>query len=172
MTALSVIDEINKAVAEQIPDGKRVRIWLDAPVIKANRLKRPLTKKILEVVKSKDSEQDSFEEEILGNRITFNVIATEDKSAKKVLAAVTNRSGRIDILQNAKFVLEDRIVVKNKKLQSLNHKGLVWLALLNHYWVADVDVYRDAMASIQLDHRFDRILIVSDDKRVTTVFPQ
>jgi hypothetical protein len=112
------------------------------------------------------------EETILENRIVFQLIDRPGLSYKKLMGGVSNRRSNPNILNNAAYILEDRICVKDKKCESLGFVGPLWLALLNWYWLADVTTYEQAMAISTISHRFDRILIVSNDASVATLYPR
>lgn len=168
ISAFGVCDQLEQQIGSQIPQDKRVRLCLESPLINPNKLRPQLAKVILEKAQS-DNTSGSVEILILDNKITFQVIKTDEPLRKKIMAMVTNGKSSIDIQQTARFILDDRIIVKNKKCRSLRFGGPLWLALLNRYWLADPETYVLAVKDSTIPHRFDRIMIVSDDGSVSTI---
>ena len=66
--------------------------------------------------------------------------------------------------------MEERIATKTKKCSAFASKGPVWLALRNDYFLADVETYRQAFAQIQHPHVFEKILLISGNGSVATLY--
>ena len=81
-----------------------------------------------------------------------------------------NRSASTDLLENASFILEERIKSKIKKCSTLPRGNPIWLALLNDYFLTDTDTYKLAFECLTLPHQFAKILLVSSDKSVEVLF--
>jgi hypothetical protein len=168
--ALSICDEIDKLIGTQIPQGKRVWLVLESPVLKARKLTPLLAKRILEEIEKRKEPTTEIEENILGNKIVFQVADSGRSSDKKVVGIAVNQRSSANILENARFILAERISAKAKKCASLNFRGPLWLALLNQYWLADAKTYERAMAGLEVSHCFDRILIVSTEGGVSCLY--
>jgi hypothetical protein len=67
-------------------------------------------------------------------------------------------------------MLEDRLKVKatNPKIVAIQNRK--WLALYNHYFLADISTYKQAYEQISLKHPFEKILIVTASKVVAEIF--
>jgi hypothetical protein len=170
MTALNLSDELDKELRHLIPEGKRVRLVLEAPITKKRQLKPLLFDKILQAVNSPAIQQRPFDHEILGNKVSFQVTGYTGASNKRVLALVTNSRISADISENARAILNDRISLKAKKCKSFESAGPLWLVLLNRYWLADINCYKRVLDMSDIRHPFDQIIVVSDDEQISVLF--
>jgi len=64
------------------------------------------------------------------------------------------------------YLLKDRITTKAKKCERKLGMDEYWLALFNHYWVADEESYHLAYGSINIEHDFDKIFIVDGNQEL------
>lgn len=170
ITAISVLNELSKELRGEIPDGRTVVLVLESPVLKANRLKRHLTERIRHHVSTSGDAKIEVEEEIYENHVKIVVESYDGLDPRKIHGVVVNRKSSPDILLNARCILEDRIAVKSNKCRSLQFKGALWLALFNDYWLAENDTYQVAMQKLDIEHPFEKILLVSGDKSVFTLY--
>ena len=168
-TALWLANELNEELRDEIPDGRTVVLTLESPILKANKVKRRLKGTILRHVLS-TRDKVEVEEEIYGNRINIHVSSYDGPDPRKVHGVVINRKSSPDILLNARCILEDRIVVKANKCRSLHFKGALWLTLFNDYWLAENETYKQAFEMFSVDHPFEKILLVSDNKSVAALY--
>ncbi len=169
-TAIRLCNELDEELKTHIPAGRKVRLFLWAPISSARKLKPRLAHEIIALVEAAGKEDVIVEREILGNKITIHYFPEDRTSGKKVVGAVQNKKSDADILANAKAILADRIDVKAQKCRPLISSGPIWLALFNDYWLADIDTYRQATAQISAKHPFERILIVSGNRSVTALY--
>jgi hypothetical protein len=170
MTALRLAEELNEELREAIPSGLVVVLTMRAPILEARRTKEELRKRIMMHVTNNAGREIDLDETILGNRIGITLGSHDGPDKKKVVAAVDNRKSDPHIASNARHILEERIATKTKKCSALALNGPVWLALLNDYFLASVETYRQAFAQIQHPHIFDKILLISGDGSVTTLY--
>ena len=63
-----------------------------------------------------------------------------------------------------------RIIAKAEKCKRIGELMPIWLVLLNEYWLADADTYREALASISRRHPFEKILLINSDGSVSRLF--
>lgn len=168
-TALRLIEELNKELCTEIPHGTTVKLALESPLKNKRKLKPLLIRKILEMVNGQETAQ-IIEYRVFDNKIDIQVDRSERPWGNKVVGIVINEESSSDISMNARWILEHRISVKDKKCRSLSFKGPFWLALFNDYWLADVDTYKKAIATSAVPHRFDKILLVRDNKDVATLY--
>ncbi len=169
-TAVRICDDLNDELKRNIPADRTVLLILSAPVISARKLRPRLKKEIKALVDRAGSDDVTVKLKILGNIITIHHIPEGRPSGKKVVGTVQNKNSSADILANATAILADRICVKGRKCKSLGSSGPLWLVLFNDYWLADVDTYKQALSKLSIEHVFERILIVSGDKSVATLY--
>ena len=135
-------------------------LWV--PVPNASRFKQTLTHWVAQIAAA--PEQGFKEErEIEGSRISVSVVV-QRPSGKKIEGFVVNKNSSTDIGMNAKLILEDRIRSKAKICSRLPRP--VWLAVLNGYWLADVNAYAVASRQLNISHCFERIFLISDQGTV------
>ena len=87
-------------------------------------------------------------------------------------AAVVNQKSDAHIGSNARLILEERIATKSSKCRSLAFKGPLWLALLNDYFLASDETYRQAFAQLARPHAFDKITLISGNGSVATLYDE
>lgn len=166
-TAIWLANELNEELKAAIPDGLLVMLTLSSPILKARKVKTRLAGTITNLVSN--AYQSEVTEIILGNQIDIQVVADDRPSGKKVVGIIMNANSSPDILRNAWDILEDRIIDKASKCRSLAFSGPKWLALLNDYWLADNETYRQAIESLSADHPFEKILLVSGNGSVSVL---
>lgn len=168
-TAIRLCNEINQDLANDIPAQRTVLLILTSPINRARKLKIKLAEEIMTLVGRAGSDDITAEREILENKITIRLIPEDRPSGKKVVGIVNNIKSSADILANATAILGDRIAVKTAKCKALKSSSPQWLVLLNDYWLADIETYKQAMSKISIEHLFEQILIVSRSKSVTAL---
>jgi len=168
-TAIRICEELNDEIHEHISECTTILLTINSPILKARQTKKLLAEKILEVVHTSKGAEFDCEAQILGNKIRIHLIPEERPSGKKVVGLVPNSKSNPDILLNAKYILKDRISVKTEKCQNLNQENPLWLALLNDYWLADINTYRNVLTEISVINPFEKIIIVSWNGAVTVI---
>jgi len=165
ISALRLADELDLALGSSMPDDRRVILILNSPIVAFRKTKIDLEEKILAFVsKNADSHRSEEKLSVRGNDLEIILTTSEVRNGKSVIGFVKNRASSSDIMSNAIYMLETRIEDKARKCSSLAEP--VWLALRNDYWLADVGTYRDALNHISISHRFEKILLVSNNGSV------
>lgn len=167
--AIAMANQLDQDLREVIPDGRMAILVLRAPILEVRKTALQLKETICRLVATACSETVDVEESICGNTIGIQITSHEEPDPRKVHAVVPNRKSSPNILLNAQYILEERIVTKAKKCSLLNFEGPLWLALINDYWLADSQTYQQAIATIPLSHPFERILLISGDGSVVTL---
>ena len=168
-TALALVKELNAELGAKIPQGCTVHLVLRPPINNKRKLKPQLAEKILDLVQSIELPH-VLEYKAFDNAIEIQVESSNRDWGDKLVGIVMNEKATADILANARFILDDRINVKNKKCQGLNWGGRLWLALFNDYWLASADTYRQAIGVSTIPHRFDRIVVIAGNATVETLY--
>src|SRR5216684_3134763 len=168
--AIAMAKQLDRDLNEVIPDGRMAILTLRAPILEVRKTTLQLKEKICRLVAATGSETVDVEESICGNTIGIQITSHEQPDPRKVHALVPNRKSSPNILSNAQYILEERIVTKAKKCSSVNFEGPLWLALINDYWLADSQTYQQAIATMPLSHPFERILLISDYGSVVELY--
>jgi hypothetical protein len=124
----------------------------------------------MSLIASTTDQTIDVEDDIIGNRIGINLSSNDGLDQRKVHAAVINRKSDPHITSNARFILEERIATKTKKCSSLEFKGPVWLALLNDYFLASDEIYKQAIKQMSASHVFDKIFLISGSRSVAALY--
>ena len=169
-TAMGLVEELSNDLRDDVPDGRTVLLILESPISQARKVKGLLANRIRECVSESSVAAVDVEEEFIGNRILIRVMPCDEPDSAKVHAAITNRKSSPDILLNARYILEERITVKSVKCRSLQGKSPLWLALLNDYFIADDDTYKQAFRLLYVIHPFAKILLVSGGRSVVPLY--
>jgi hypothetical protein len=168
--AIRLAEELNSELKDVIPKGTTVSLRLSSPIIKIRKTKTALRKSIEKLIGEEVADGTELEEQICENKILLWLTRHGDPARyKKVSAVISNRNSDPDILRNASYTLEDRIITKSKKCIAVKTKP-IWLALFNDYWLADAETYNLVMASISADHAFEKILMVSGDGSIAVLY--
>jgi hypothetical protein len=158
---------LNADLKSAVPDGKCVTLVLSSPILEYNKTRAELKKEIILVLSDNVSERKTS---IRGNQIEIYLSESAGSTGKKIGTVIRNRASSPNILTNARYILEDRIKRKMEMCEQLMFAGPIWLALLNHYFLADLDTYKHALQSIPAEHPFEKILLVSESGSVDTLF--
>jgi hypothetical protein len=166
--AIDLVNELNAELCAVVPDDQSIGLILSSPISKKRKTKTALAR----VLRDKLSDANAFTTKT-NVKINGNVIMIqrhEGHRAKKIWGGVSNPSSSPDILVNARYILEDRIIEKVKKCSKFVGRNPLWLALLNDYWLADADTYKDALSCFSQAHPFEKILLVNRDGTVASLF--
>lgn len=155
---LRLIEELNSKIGPLLPSDTSLVVGLWVPVESAARFRKSLIAIVTKIAQTpKHGLQQDLE--IEGTKISISVIP-ERPTGKKIVGFVVNKNSSADIGLNARLVLEDRIRTKSAICAFLPKP--IWLAVLNDYWIADVESYDTACRQLCIAHCFERILLVSD----------
>jgi len=170
--AIKLIKTLNEELKRKIPSGCEVYLKLSAPIESLRDVKQQVHHTILEMIENSPRKDITETKEMQGNKITIHLIHTDLPSEKKMNGLITNSNSRrnTNVFENAKYILEDRIIVKKDKCKSITFKGPIWLALINKYWIADAQIYKQAYKQLTIPHQFDNILLVEENGAVTSLY--
>jgi hypothetical protein len=151
-----LINELNSELGQILPERLSLFVGLELPVENAAIFKRELKNWISDLI-SHPVLDARKEREIQGVIVQTHVIPRRS-SGKMIVGWVSNNNSSADIGLNAQVILADRIRQKTKICTNLNKP--IWLALLNDYFIADIDSYDEAYKHLNLDHCFERIFVI------------
>lgn len=167
MPAIRLATELNTELQGEIPYGRTVSLTLRTPILNKRAVKPKLKETILDLV-SRGSVQ-TLQKNILGNLIEVTLSLND---APGHVCGVVSQSALplYDVLTTAWCILEERIMTKANICSSLPFQAPLWLALLDRYFLADTETYRQAMGKIANSHPFEKILLISRDGSMTVLF--
>ena len=165
--AIAMVKELNAELSDAVPECETIGLILSAPILKMRQTKSELARLLREKLPDVNAFTTETKTEI--NRNVITIQRHSGRQGEKIWGLVANRHSSPDILANARVTLEERIVVKARKCAAFSGKCPLWLALLNDYWLADPDVYKDALSGISSAHSFEKILVVNLDGTIVSL---
>ena len=157
--AYKLINEIDIELRNDIPPEQYVILILYTPVNNIRQTKLGLKSKIIEMIKSGREEEDT---EINSNSVSISIRTGVQDTEKKVFAVLPSTRSSANIGANVNYILLNRIRDKERKRQELPGVEEYWLALINEYWIADENSYQISYNALEIDHGFDKILLIND----------
>jgi hypothetical protein len=161
--AIRLLDELDANLGPSLPDSVSLYVVIRVPVCNGAQFQRSLTDWVCEIVAA--PELGTHEREIEGSETRISVIPRRPAGKRIAGLVMTKHFFSREILRNARLILEDRIRTKSARCSGLTKP--IWLAMLNDFWLADVDCYEEASRQLKLSHCFDRLFIVFDRDVVT-----
>jgi hypothetical protein len=167
--AIRLANELDDELSKSIPANRNVMLLLSSPIAELRKTKAALSPLIVSLVAQSSRGRVRQKVNIRGNKIEVYVDESDGAERKKVVAAIMNRFSDSRIEKNTTYILEERIADKATKCSRISFDGAIWLALLNDYFLTDIDTYRHAMKTISVEHPFERVLVVSVNGTVETL---
>lgn len=158
-----IASELEQKIGDSIPDNSWLYLGLPSPINEISKFKKELARISLEFIKSGVERTDK---NILGNRVSLYFYRTEKSPKRKVAQFVSSRQSFY--IDQAELILRDRIEVKNKKIARLAFDEY-WLALINTYWPASIEIYRKIYDRLEIEHKFDKIFIIDQAGKVESL---
>ena len=162
--------QLNATLQDLVPWGHSIGLILSAPILNYRKTKAALEKLLRSNLADDRSFLTDTPVECHGNAITIFRNYHGVGHYQKIGGVISHRTASADLLGNARYILEDRMSVKATKCAPLAGNGLIWLALLNDYWLTDGHTYRYALSEISAPHPFEKILLVNGDGSVEPIF--
>ena len=159
----NIVEQLNEEIGNLIPNNRWIHLVIPSPIKGINEFKKELTRIIINMITTKTYEAVI---DILGYVVAINLYKCQQPPKIKVVQAIATQFASTNIDENTLFLLENRISIKNKICNANGEIDEYWLALFNTFCMADIDSYRGAYESLQLDHNFSKIYIIDGYRRV------
>lgn len=159
----AAIRELDASLGASLPAHLQLILAMWMPVANPRKFKSKLKSWVSQIVTAATPD---FEEErmIEGARVRVRVAARQ-APGKAILGIVANEHSSPNISENAKQILHARITTKDRACRDV--LGPIWLALLVDYWLADPATWQQALDSLSLKHRFERLFVVTWQGAIT-----
>jgi hypothetical protein len=167
---INICNDLDLSLRDEVPPKVDILLTLYVPVENPKKYKKELKEFMRHFIKKGIKASDKEEAEIAGSRVGISVIPNRDHSEKKIVGGIVNTNSNAHILVNAQATLAERVYDKVNKCKEIKHKGPVWLALFNDYWLADHDTYAQAISMLDMSHYFERIYVVMDTGFVRKIY--
>jgi hypothetical protein len=162
--ATRLIDHLQTAVGETVPDGTTVLLTITAPIRLPSKTAASLEDKIHTLLgrgPSGRSEKDT----IHGNRVEIRLSRDESERAPKMIGFVHNADSDPLLLFNMTRELLDLFSAENGR-QAPRAAGERWLVVISAGGFSCLEAYRYIYSQLRIAAAFDKILMVFGDGRV------
>ncbi len=159
---LNLCNDLDSTLGKEVPPEIDILLTLYVPVENGRKYKKELYAYVRNFISKDIKTGDKEETRLSGSRVRISAIPNRDYSEKKIVGAIVNKNSSAHILSNAQATLASQIQNKIKKCKEIKHKGAVWLAFFNDYWLADHETYAQALNTMDIDHYFERIYVIMD----------
>ena len=155
---------VDDEVGDLIPDDKCIYLGLKSPILEIPKFKAELLILIKQVI---DTNENLKNIDIFGNRVSIHYKLRGPSAERVVQFHSTSQKFSI---QQASELLRDRILDKTRKMRDIINKTPCWLILINTYWSANIDTYREIYARMNINHPFEEIFIVDQYLEIERLF--
>ena len=159
----NIVAQLNEEIGNLIPNNRSIHLVIPSPIKGINEFKKELTRIIINMITTKTYEAVI---DILGYVVAINLYKCQQPPKIKVVQAIATQFASTNIDENTLFLLENRITIKNKICNANGDIDEYWLALFNTYCMSDIESYRGAYESLQLEHNFSKIYLIDGYRRV------
>ncbi len=160
-------DSFLKSYSTLVPEGQFVVIHFEGPVKKPPAYRRELAGLLDKRLRAGGFSKNEFETfQIADNKVQIRQHPIDHPARPKIVGIFSNSDSIIDIAYQAELLLDKSISRKSAIIERLNFCGEKWLGLLNAFFLADAETYRRALHSLNRQHCFSKLLLVSLDGSV------
>lgn len=170
MFGMRLSNELDKQFRDSIQEGISLLINLKLPVARPSIFKNQLHQAVHELILDGNFPKKWKTLIVDGEKVGILATQRDPAGLKRIIGIIESKNASPIILPNAQAILDNRLNIKNEICANLPFKGPRWLALLNQYWLADVETYRLALRESKVIHQFERIFFVQDTGDVQVLY--
>jgi len=163
----NIVEQLNEEIGSLIPKNRWIHLVIPSPIHEIHEFKKGLTRTILNMISTKTHDAVI---DILGNVVSINLYKCQHPTKTKMIQSIVTKFASSNVQENTRFLLENRIRIKNQKCNADGDVDEYWLALFNTYCMADVKSYRIAYDSLKLEHNFSKIYLIDGYRRVYKLY--
>ena len=164
MPVRNISTEMEEKIGIYVPDNSWLYLGLPSPIENIGEFKDKLVQVILEFL---ENDLKATEKMILGNLVSLNLIRAKIPPERKVVQFVSSRQSFCT--EQAELILRERIEAKKIKTVQLDVNEY-WLVLINTYWPASIETYREIYNRLKVEHKFDKIYIIDHGGNVDSLY--
>ncbi len=159
---INLCDELDSKLKNYVPADVDIILTLYVPIENVRKYKKELQSHLKKILVKGIKAGDKSEIIIFGSKVHISVVPCRNHSQKKIVGLIVNNNSSAHILSNAEVIIAGRVLDKVEKCKKIKHKGALWLALFNDYWLADHETYAQAISNIKVKHDFENFFVVLD----------
>jgi len=164
--ANNLANNIELDIKAMIPHDMHVFLVIGTPVKQIRKTQAKVAAAITHMIQNNIFELDR---KFLDNDISISIFTGWGSYTPKIGYAISNRYSSANIGKNTENMLRERIQTKNKKRNVKPDTDEYWLALFNDYWVADEESYQLAYRNLDIEHNFDKIIIINGHRQANVL---
>ena len=167
-----VLNAINNELTNKMPYDKYALLIIPTPVLNVRSTIRELKNKILNMIKTGNSEGETSVTGCDAN-ISVHIYPDQRNSGAKFIGAFPNKHSleNANITEHSAEIIIERIIEKSGKITGKEDCDEYWLALDNRYWIANAESYRYAIRKSRVQHKFNRIYLISNQNSIDLLYP-
>ncbi len=167
---ICLIDNLNKQLAAFVPAGFTVGLTMQSPISNPRKTTDDLKIFIQHKLNEGIDITSRFEIDTNHNKVLIQSFPENGNAPRKIWGIITHKGASPDIAFNAGITLVERIQSKSSKLSALSNTIPILLVLINDYWPANADTYRNVFNSISIKHPFEKILLIDKDESISSLY--
>ncbi len=164
--AHNLASNIELDINAKIPHDMHVFLVIGAPIKQIRKTQAKVAETISHMIQNNIFKLD---QKFLDNDISISIFTGWGSYTPKIGYAISNRYSSANIGENTEMMLRERIQTKNKKRNVKPDIDEYWLALFNDYWVADEESYQIAYRNLDIEHNFDKIIIINGHRQANVL---
>jgi hypothetical protein len=162
--ATKLMDRLQAAVGETVPDGTTVLLTVTAPIRLPSKTAASLEEKI-QTLFGRGSDLDE-KDTIHGNRVRIRLLRTEVERAPRMIGFVHNADSDPLLLLNMTRELLELISAQTVRRPRSSSAGDRWLIAISAEGFSCLEAYRYIYSQLHMATEFKKILMVFGDGRV------
>jgi len=164
---MDLCDDLDRKFRSRFHPNLTLLLHMHSP-IKQPRTFRKQMERLIEAVAGDQRVKIGWRRcyDVAGEKVRVIAISPRSDPYKKILGIIDNRDSVTYIGVNAQIIFGNRILAKQATMAKNSWSGPKWLVLLNQYWLADEDAYRQDANKLAIEHDFERVFLVEDTGRV------
>jgi hypothetical protein len=162
--ATRLIERLQAALGEIVPDGMTVLLTITAPIRLPSKTAASLEDKILTLIGRGSPGRDE-KDTIHGNRVQIRLLRDESERAPKMIGFVHNSDSDPLLLLNMTRELLELISAEARR-RAPRPAGDRWLVVISAGVISSLEAYRYIYSQLRMATDFKKILMVFGDGRV------
>lgn len=159
-------NELNNQFQNKIPKGESLQLVIKIPLLDFNRFRKLLSTELNKLM-LRYAEFFSEEFNINGETVKIKKVVHNDNWRKSIIGIIATKNSDINDINikiQTQRILKKIINEKVSKLKKINNEK--WLGILNNYFLAEHNLFSQALHEMNDNHGFSKIFLIGDNSEV------